>query len=293
VNCADAGSLASARHETHSLPLPSFFIVGPPRTGTSWIHQVLQPHANLPGPTKETRFFDCHFHRGVNWFVKHYPAIQPERPTGEVAPTYFYSAEARKGIAQTVPDAKLVFIFRNPIQRLVSHYRVKRAYGLIRCDLDEALRTDPELIASSQYATHLQKWQEFFPKSQILATLYDDLRESPQRYMDRMFAFLGIPGGILTAAELDVVHSSERMTQPRSFVVTRTATAVADWCKARNLDNLVAIVRNSQLMGALLAGGAPFPKLSRYARGRINEICRPEVENLQRLIGRDLSMWNC
>ena len=292
MNCADASGLAPARLETHS-QLPSFFVVGPPRTGTSWIHQVLRGRANLPGPTKETRFFDCHFHRGVDWYIKHFPTVCPERPTGEVAPTYFSSAAARKGIAQTVPDAKLVFIFRNPVQRIVSHYRVKRAYGLIRCDLEEALRTDAELLASTQYATHLQEWQKCFPKSQILTTLYDDLYESPQRYMDRMFAFLNIPGGKLTAGELSVVHSSERMTQPRNFAVTRTATAVADWCKARNLDNLVAMVRNSQLMGAFLGGGAPLPQLSRYARSRISEMCRPEVEKLQRLIGRDLSMWNC
>ncbi len=293
MNCADASGLAPARLETHSVQLPSFFVVGPPRTGTSWLHRVLQRRANLPSPTKETRFFDCHFHRGVDWYIKHFPALNPERPTGEVAPTYFSSDDARTGIAKTVPDAKLVFIFRNPVQRLVSHYRVKRAYGLICCDLEEALRTDEELLASAQYATHLQKWQECFPKSQIFITLYDDLQESPQRYMDRLFTFLDIPGGMLSAAELGVVHSSERMTQPRSFAITRTATAIADWCKARNLDNLVAMVRNSQLMGAFLGGGAPFPQLSRYARSRLNEMFRPEVENLQQLIGRDLSMWNC
>jgi hypothetical protein len=51
--------------------LPSFFILGPPRTGTTWLHEVLRNHAELPSPTKETRFFDVHFHRGLDWYRAH------------------------------------------------------------------------------------------------------------------------------------------------------------------------------------------------------------------------------
>lgn len=292
MTCADAGGLATVRAETYPVQLPSFFVVGPPRTGTSWIYKVLRRHTNLPTPTKETRFFDCHFHRGVDWYLKHFPEFRPECPTGEVAPTYFASDQAREAMAQTVPGAKLIFVFRNPVQRVVSLYRVKRAYGLLRCSLEEALRDDEELQASGQYATYLQKWMESFPGEQMLVTLYDDLSASPQKYMDRVFAFLDVPGGKLSDSELPHVHSSERMTQPRNFMVTRTATAVADWCKARNLDNLVATVRNSQLMSVFLGGGAPFPEISYSARRTIKELFWPEVESLQMMIGRDLSMWN-
>jgi hypothetical protein len=253
---------------------------------------VLQRHANLPNPTKETRFFDCHFHRGIEWYLKHFPEIRPECPTGEIAPTYFASAEAREAIAQTVPDAKLIFVFRSPVQRIVSLYRVKRAYGLLRCSLEEALGTDSELLASAQYATCLKQWQESFPEEQILVTLYDDLCASPQRYMDRLFTFLNIPKVILSDRELRHVHSSERMTQPRNFLVTRTATAIADWCKAHNLDNFVANVRESQLIGMVLGGGAPFQEVSRSAKNRMKELCWPEVERLEEMIGRDLSTWN-
>lgn len=292
MTCADAGGLATARAETYSSQFPSFFVVGPPRTGTSWIHQVLQRHANLPNPTKETRFFDCHFHRGIDWYLKHFPEIRPECPTGEVAPTYFASSEARKGIAQTVPRAKLIFVFRNPVHRIVSLYRVKRAYGLLRCSLEEALRSDPELLASARYATCLQQWQEMFSEEQMLVTIYDDLCASPQRYMDRLFTFLDIPGGVLSDVELRHIHSSERMTQPRSFLVTRTATAIAEWCKVHNLDSIVAGVRDSELMGLFLTGGAPFPEVSYSAKRRIKELFWPEVKSLERMIGRDLSMWD-
>ena len=135
-------------HSAEENAIPSaFFVVGPPRTGTSWLHEVLSRHTNLPAPTKETRFFDLHFHRGVKWYRAHFPNLRPDRLSGEVAPTYFASVDARRRIAKTVPAAKLIFIFRNPIQRVVSLYRVKRAYGLCPYSFEEALERDSELIA--------------------------------------------------------------------------------------------------------------------------------------------------
>ncbi len=275
-----------------SAQLPSFFVVGPPRTGTSWIYRALQRHANLPSPTKETRFFDCHFHRGLRWYLRHFPAIDPQRPTGEVAPTYFASSQAREAIAQTAPEARLIFIFRDPLQRLVSLYRLKRAYGLLDCSFEHALEADPELLASASYATNLQSWQQAFPRRQMLITLYDDLRKSPQAYIDKLLNFLDLPASPLTDAELKYVHTSERLTEPRSFLLTRTATLMADWCKARNLDQIVAAVRGSRVMNTLLSSGPPFPEVSRSARNRVGEMLQPEIESLEHMIGRDLSMWH-
>jgi sulfotransferase family protein len=105
---------------------PSFFILGPPRTGTSWLHEILRGRAILPSSAKETRFFDSHFHRGTDWYRAHYPKTIDGRCIGEVAPTYFASAEARERIAKLFPQARVVCIFRNPVERVLSLYRVKR-----------------------------------------------------------------------------------------------------------------------------------------------------------------------
>jgi len=136
--------------------IPSFFVVGPPRTGTSWLHDVLSDHVSLPAPTKETRFFDLNFHRGWDWYFDHFPDAGNGRTVGEVAPTYFASRQARSLIARWVPDAQIVFIFRNPIERLVSLYRLKLAYGTLACGFDVALERDPELLESSLYASTLR-----------------------------------------------------------------------------------------------------------------------------------------
>jgi hypothetical protein len=271
--------------------LPSFIVVGPPRTGTSWLHKVLTPYANLPGPTKETRFFDLHFERGLDWYLSHFPADDGIKPVGEVAPTYFVSAEARARIAQTIPNVKLIFMFRNPVQRVVSLYRMKRAYGMIPWNFEEALEKDTELISSGMYSTQFAEWRRAFTDEQMLVTIYDDLRSDPQKFLNTITDFIGIAPITLDESTLGRVYSSERMTLPRSYLATRTATAFADWCKARKLDQFVASVRKSSLIKLFLGGGGPLTDASPVALQKLGEVFRPEVEGLETLLGRRLEAW--
>jgi len=140
--------------------LPSFFVIGPPRTGSTWLYEALNHHTLLPKLTKETRFFDTHFHRGFNWYRAHYPRANNGRIIGEVAPTYFASAEARERIARAVPQARVVCVFRDPVERILSLYRLKCAYGLIRWNFEQAILNDPELLESGRYATNLKAWRQ-------------------------------------------------------------------------------------------------------------------------------------
>jgi len=275
----------------HCRLLPSFFIIGPPRTGTSWLHQVLVKQTILPVSTKETRFFDLHFHRGVDWYLAHYPRSRDVRPAGEVAPTYFASDEARKRISQVVPKARVVCVFRNPVDRVQSHYRLRRAYGMIPWTFEQALANDPELLESSRYATHLRSWRQMLGAERVLATAYDDLRDRPQAYMDQLADFLEIPRFALTQQETRRVHASDAMTHPRNYYRTRSAAVLAEWFKARRLDSLVAAVKSSPVHKWFLGGGARFSELPPEVLLNLYEFFRPEVEDLESLLRRDLSAW--
>src|SRR5579862_3274880 len=213
--------------------LPSFFVIGPPRTGTTWLHSVLKDHTLVPNSTKETRFFDKHFHYGMRWYRGHYGKIARGRRMGEIAPTYFASPAARDRIARTIPAAKIVCAFRNPVERVLSLYRIKRAYGRIPWSFEQALARDPELLESSRYAFHLRAWQNTLGSDQVLACVYDDLQENPQAYVDRLNDFIGVPRFTLTPAQIEYIESSSGMTHPRNYYRTRSAILVADWLKAR------------------------------------------------------------
>lgn len=271
--------------------LPSFFVVGPPRTGTTWLHEVLKHHAQLPSSSKETRFFDKHFHYGIAWYRAHYGKRQPGRRVGEVAPTYFASALARERIARISPGARVICIFRNPVERVLSLYRMKRAYGLIPWDLEEAMVRDPELQESSRYASNLRAWQAALTPSQVLACLYEELEENPQSFVNTLAAFIGVHPFLLTPSQIEYVAGSDGLTHPRNYYRTRGATLMADWLKVRRFGNLVATVKNSPVRRFLLGGGSPFSELSLEFSRKLYDMFRSEVEQLEGLLHRDLSAW--
>lgn len=283
-------SSSGAGRRPEQVRLPQFFLVGPPRTGTSWLHCVLSGQAALP-QTKETRFFDLHFHRGLSWYLAHYSHSHPDRVMGEVAPTYFASAEARDRMAATVPNAKIVCIFRDPVERVVSLYRLKRAYGMIPWPIEQAIVRDPELMESGLYATKLKGWYSSFGSDQVLAMVYDDLRTQPQKFVNHLASFIGLPAFPLTAAQADHIHSSESMSEPRNYLRTRSATIMADWFKARRLHRIVAAVKTSPAIKLFLGGGPPFAEVSREFLLHLYELFRPEVEELEALLNRDFSAW--
>jgi hypothetical protein len=285
---------SSAGYETTGSPrrLPSFFVIGPPRTGTSWLHEVLSQCTLLPSPTKETRFFDVHFHRGTDWYLRHYRGqAKSSRLIGEVAPTYFASDQARERMLQTVPCARVICIFRNPVHRVLSLYRIKRAYGMVPWNFEQALERDPELMASSQYATNLKAWQASFGADRVLPTLYDDLRQRPQFFLDTLLDFIGAPRITLSPSQLRRVHSSEKLTHPRHYYVTRTATKLSDWLKAQNFDDWVATLKRSRFGKLFLGGGPAFEEPSTGFISQLYERFRPEVEELETLLQCDLSAW--
>jgi Sulfotransferase domain len=272
-------------------PVPSFIVVGPPRTGTTWIHEVFRHHTLLPTPTKETRFFDLHYSRGVQWYLSHFRRSGDSRLVGEVAPSYYASASARTRIASIIPGVKLVFIFRHPVQRLISLYRVKRAYGMYPWSLEEALERDSELLDSGQYATHLREWQRLFRSEQISINFFDDLSSDPSAFIKRLSDFLGVPRFELHESQLKQLYSTSSLSEPRGYLATRAATTMADWCKARRFDNVVSAVRESALFRLFIGGGSPFPDVSIETACTISARLLPEIEEMEAIANRDLSNW--
>jgi hypothetical protein len=271
--------------------LPSFFIIGPPRTGTTWLHTVLSQCAWLADPTKETRFFDKHFDRGLEWYRSHYRKATDERAIGEIAPTYFSSQPARERIAQLIPHAKIVCTFRDPVDRVISLYRLKRAYGFIRWTLEEALERDPELLESSRYASHLKEWKKALGESQVLVMLHDDIEKDAQLFLDTVADFIGISRVRLIPAQLCRVLSSEELREPRNYYWTRGAMVLSEWAKAQRLDSIVAFAKRLGAVKFFVGGGAGFQKVSYCERMKLRKLFRAEVEALEAMLGRDLSGW--
>jgi sulfotransferase family protein len=273
--------------------LPTFIHVGPPRTGTTWLHEALIGHVGLPSE-KETRFFDARYDRGLQWYSNLFGDYPTDVPAGEMAPTYFSNTIARERIKHDIPDCRIIVTLREPAARLYSLYKLIRSGshpaedtfdGYWRFQID--CGADP-----CNYAAQLKRWQATFGKSQVLVKFYEDLNANSQAYLDSICDFVGARRIALdqTAGAGAKVYSAPSAAS--SSAISRRSYEIVDWARRHGARQLIAIGRRSPLW-KLMRGKfvEEFPPLSEESAEDIRAMMLPETEELERLTGRDLTNW--
>ena len=205
--------------------LPDFLIIGAQKCGTTFLYQLLVQHPCVkPAFVKEVHYFDLNFGNGNGWYRSHFPLqMRNTRPyiTGEASPYYLFHPHAARRASMVVPDAKLIVMLRNPVDRAYSHYQhqVKRVTGEARETLafEEALEAEERILPAEMskmvqnenhhspthrtrsylsrgiYVDQLLVWSSFFPRRQLLVLKSEDLFDDTRNTLGRMLDFLEIP----------------------------------------------------------------------------------------------------
>ena len=208
-------------------PLPNFLIVGAQKAGTTALYSYLRDHPAVTGPPwKEVSFFDRHFWRGAAWYRGNFPnklylrrmrartGVEPI--VGEASPSYLFHLFAPERAAALVPDARLIALVRNPVERALSHYHHEVAFGREPLPFEQALEQedarmkgelerlrDPRYfshawwnftyLSRGRYAEQLERWLGFFPRERLLVLPSEELLERPRETYARVLDFLGAP----------------------------------------------------------------------------------------------------
>ena len=106
--------------------LPEFLGIGPPRTGTTWLHNVLEGHVDLPYGVKETLYFTTFYDKGFDWYARHFRYATGERKVAEVCPYFFDTRDARSHQGASCRTASSSSTMRDPVDRLYSMYKALR-----------------------------------------------------------------------------------------------------------------------------------------------------------------------
>ena len=271
--------------------LPDFIAVGPPRTATTWLHEVLKDRVGLPANIKETDFFTRFYDRGIDWYANYFAHCDGSTPVGEIGPMYFASPVARERIARDLPQCKIIFSFRDPVERAYSNYRLLRRIVSMKSDFETAATTRGDLLESSRYGTHLESWLKSFGRERTLVLIYDDLEANPQAFLDSICDFIGIARFPISATQVGAERVNTVSTQPPNPRLAKMARAVVAWFAEHHYHRAAGRVRESRIIKFMLEGGDPFPPLSDDVVRRMREFYRPEIEKLEKLTGRDLSVW--
>jgi hypothetical protein len=173
------------------------------RSGTTSLARYLGAHPDVHvAPKKEVHFFDHNFELGVEWYRQQFTPGDATA-VGDVTPSYMFHADAVARMAATLPDARLLAILRNPVDRAYSHYWQNRVYGNERRPFEQAVRTDPArrgrpagYVEMGRYLPQLQRLCEHYDRDRLKVLLFDDLDRHPADVVADAFAFLGVDPAI-------------------------------------------------------------------------------------------------
>jgi Sulfotransferase family len=289
------------------LTLPNFFIIGAAKAGTTSLHHYLDQHPQVQmSAIKEPNFF-AGPPNGIPYPVGRVDCLEDyerlfdpafER-RGEASPSYT-NAPRRRGVPERIremlPEARFVYLVRDPISRLVSQHQMLFADGDERKSLRDAVRglddADPHsyyLTCQSFYARQLELYLAHFPQERILVVDQAELRHDRRGTLREVFAFLAVDPDFSTPEfDAELFQGAERRVYPRSFKrVIRPLLRGPYHLLPRRLRGSLRASAERRFLSP-----APAVVVDEETRARLVELFMPDVERLRSLTGNDFASWS-
>jgi hypothetical protein len=281
--------------------LPNVIIIGAAKSGTTSLHGYLNAHPEVHmavpngSRVKELRYFwrdDWQERR--DWYESHFETDLPVR--GEATPAYSayaYHPGVPARMHALVPEAKLIYMVRDPIERIVSHW-VQRREDSDATPFERYVaqheRPENAIVCPSRYWTQIEQYLPYYDPSQILIIDQHDLRTRRRETLREVFEFVGVDPSF-DSSEFDVERNARetkhglrpfalRLWQP---VLWPTSRAVP-----RRVRDLIREPANRILTGPVRQRLV----LTGEMRERLAQHLRPEVEALREFTGRPFESWS-
>jgi sulfotransferase family protein len=238
---------------------PSFLIIGAAKAGTTSLYSYLCEHpAVLPATRKEIGYFSYGYRRGWGYYLSFFP-IWPREPgiiTGEASPNYMLHPLSASRAHHDLPNARIIAILRNPVDRAFSQFQQTRALGREPISsFEEAIDQEPKRVAPElerlkhehnlksfnveqfsyltrgMYFDQLQRWADLFPRTQILILCAEEFYADTPAIMHSVQDFLGIPHFDLAKYIPQDLKSEGRNYSPMS---TQTRLRLVEYFKSHN-----------------------------------------------------------
>lgn len=180
---------------------PTFFIIGAAKAATTALWVTLQEHPEVFFPAqKETNYLlgGEWASRGPEWYEGLFAPGQAARHRGEASPSYSMFPMFRgvpERAAELVPGARIIYMIRSPVRRMVSHWAQATAAGHEHRPLAEAVVWGSPYYFSSCYGLQLSRWAGSYPRESLLVIRSEDLAEEPEATLDRVLTHLGLDPG--------------------------------------------------------------------------------------------------
>jgi hypothetical protein len=282
---------ASAAPGASEGALPNLIIIGAQKCGTSVLHYYLSLHPEVSmSKPKELNFFieERNWPRGVDWYKRHFDATAHVR--GDASPNYTAFPQ-HHGVPErmhsVVPEAKLIYLVRDPLERIAAHWVHNYAKRREKGTLTETLiHPNTSYVARSKYAMQLERYLALYPKEQVLVMQQSELRHDRDNTLRRVFEFLEI--------DPDFTHprfEQERHKTSGKTRATRLAVRLEKLGRSRRGRFIPAnfwLVLDDRLP---LRKTIKRPDVRASLPPETLTELRADAERLRELTGRDFSNW--
>lgn len=276
--------------------LPNFLIIGAAKAGTTALHRYLEQHPEIAmSKDKELHFFaDPQWRSKLDWYEGQFPAGPSAR--GESSPSYSMHAwipGVPERISELIPDAKLLYLVRDPLERVaaqwVEFYSLYEEHRPFAEAVGEPEDPANPYVAASRYALQLDRYLAHFRDDQILVLDQCELRDDRRAALRSVFSFLGVDADFWTPEFMtahNVRDEKVRLNEVGLWVYRR------GWfprLKAA-VPRMRPLLRRATL--GVVANRVETPVLGSELRERLETVLRADAERLRTLTGQGFESWS-
>jgi hypothetical protein len=193
-----------------------------------------------------------------------------------------------------VPDARLIYLVRDPIDRIVSHYIDAYSFGRTHKPIDLELKDfeTHHLVNCSRYYMQLEQYFEYFDPDRFLVVVTEDLRRDPQATMRTIFAFLGVDPSFSSPEFERVLYKAEE--RRRKTRLGYALVGAAERVRRSRLRPYLSpmLMRPIKAFNAWTERKISRPELGDSLRAQLADFLRPDVDRLRAFTGKDFADWS-
>ncbi len=282
------------------MQLPNLIGCGAGKSGTTSLYHYLNQHPDIFMATaKEVHFFSQHYHQGVDWYTENFKSAEKEKIVGEFSTSYMLDENVPRRMFALVPKAKLLFLFRNPIERAYSNYWFSVSIGTQdeSVSFSEAIRAEPgytKYVAHGFYYTHLQRFLAYYPQENIYIVLTEELKETPLDQLVLCYKFLDVDTSFQPNVERAynmTINASDKwkVSVFRNWTNYKKKLKRSMQWVPSNLRRNLSFLEKSLAKNLI---GEKRPPLYHEDQVYLRDIYQPHNEALATFMGRSLAHWN-
>jgi hypothetical protein len=269
--------------------LPTFVVIGAMKAGTTSLWRYLDDHPDIfMASEKELDYFVAEktWRKGPAWYAAQFAGGASHIARGEASTSYskhpFFDGVPQRLVA-LVPDVRIVYVVRHPVDRIVSQYRHALRAGWERVALERALELNPQYVDISSYAMQIDQYLRYIDRERVLFVVAEDLRSDRRAALQRIFSFLGVDPTRWTGERDVELHVTG--AEP----ARRGAAKLIDRVPGRAAIRRRLPTRVRSAYHRLTALDHPDRLvLSDGARAHLLDRLRPDVERLSAIVGDDV-----